>query len=105
MSLASLTGVSVCGRYAKTDAASLAYLRRELLRPHYTAVEVGVGVTVAASVVGGLSTAHSLQRSPVGRNALLEAYSEGLSLQIRDLLHLQTVPPIPAKHSLCVSYC
>ncbi|CAL5229191.1 g12471 [Coccomyxa viridis] len=39
--------------YAKTDAASLAYLRRELLRPHYTAMEVGVGVTVAASVVGG----------------------------------------------------
>ena len=53
-SLASLTGPCVCGRYAKTDAASLAYLRRELLRPHYTAVEVGVGVTVAASVVGGL---------------------------------------------------
>ena len=44
----------VLARYAKTDAASLAYLRRELLRPHYTAVKMGVGAAVAVSAVGGL---------------------------------------------------
>ena len=47
-------------RYAKTDAASLAYLRRELLRPHYTAVEVGAGVAVAATAVGGPPHTRSL---------------------------------------------
>ena len=47
-------------RYAKTDAASLAYLRRELLRPHYTAVEVGAGVAVAATAVGGPTHTHIL---------------------------------------------
>ena len=54
-------------RYAKTDAASLAYLRRELLRPHYTAIEVGAGVTVAATVVGGTPHPHILAacRTPV----------------------------------------
>ncbi len=53
--------VLACARYAKTDAASLAYLRRELLRPHYTAMEVGVGVAVATSAVGGVSAAFPLQ--------------------------------------------
>ena len=48
--------VTPVARYAKTDAASLAYLRRELLRPHYTAAQVGVATAVAASAVGGLTT-------------------------------------------------
>ncbi len=41
-------------RYAKTDAASLAYLRRELLRPRYSATETAVGVTVVGTVAAGL---------------------------------------------------
>ena len=70
----SFMDVRPCCRYAKTDAASLAYLRRELLRPHYTAMEVGVGVTVAASVVGGTSnTLSGLAEPPLFCSCTLNA--------------------------------
>ena len=39
--------------YAKTDAASLATLRRELLRPPYTAVETAAGAVAGVAVVAG----------------------------------------------------
>ncbi|KAK9837250.1 hypothetical protein WJX81_001515 [Elliptochloris bilobata] len=39
--------------YAKTDAASLAALRRELLRPPYTAVEAAAGAVAGAAVLSG----------------------------------------------------
>ena len=39
--------------YAKTDAASLAALRRELLRPTYTAVETAAGAAAGTAVVAG----------------------------------------------------
>ena len=48
--------------YAKTDAASLARLRRELLRPKYSLTEIAVGTGIAATVVAGqaLYAANSL---------------------------------------------
>ena len=39
--------------YARTDTASLAFLRRTLLRPKYTAKEVSLGAVAALSVAGG----------------------------------------------------
>lgn len=39
--------------YAKTDAASLARLRRELLRPKYSLTEIAAGTGIAATVVAG----------------------------------------------------
>ena len=38
---------------AKTDAASLAALRRELLRPPYTAMETAAGAAAGVAVVAG----------------------------------------------------
>ena len=68
-------------RYAKTDAASLAYLRRELLRPRYSATETAVGVTVVGTVAAGFSLLdqpillsnmyHPLFRSMSSQNHLL----------------------------------
>lgn len=40
-------------RYAKTDAASLAHLRRELLPPRYSKTELGIGVAVTGTVAAG----------------------------------------------------
>ena len=42
--------------YAKTDAASLATLRRELLRPPYTAVETAAGAAAGVAVVAGAAS-------------------------------------------------
>ncbi|CAL8464843.1 g4378 [Coccomyxa elongata] len=39
--------------YAKTDAASLAILRRELIRPRYSATEKAIGVTFVGTVAAG----------------------------------------------------
>ena len=39
--------------YAKTDAASLAFLRTELLRPRYTAGEVALAASTGAVVLTG----------------------------------------------------
>lgn len=39
--------------YAKTDAASLARLRRELLRPKYTLTELAAGTALGTAVVAG----------------------------------------------------
>ena len=45
-------------RYAKTDAASLAFLRRELLPPQYTTTELALGASVAAGVTVGEREPH-----------------------------------------------
>lgn len=37
----------------KADAAALAKLRKELLRPKYTALELALGSLVGATTVGG----------------------------------------------------
>ena len=42
--------------YAKTDAASLAALRRELLRPPYTAMEAAAGAAAGVAVVAGAAS-------------------------------------------------
>ena len=39
--------------YAKTDAASLAKLRRELLRPKYSVTELAVGAGIGTTVAAG----------------------------------------------------
>lgn len=40
--------------YAKTDSASLATLRRTLLRKRYTSTEIGAGVVVSAATTAGI---------------------------------------------------
>ena len=40
--------------YAKTDAASLARLRHELLRPRYSVYELAAGASAAATVLAGV---------------------------------------------------
>ena len=80
----------LCSRYAKTDAASLAYLRRELLRPHYTVAQVGVATAVAASAVGGLFHTFCCQacqqRYSIGLEA--EKSSAGLSSSLANSAQL-----------------
>lgn len=45
--------------YAKTDAASLARLRRELLRPKYSLADIATGTGVATAVIAGNHICHA----------------------------------------------
>lgn len=55
--------------YARTDTASLTFLRRALLRPKYSAKEVTAGAAVAIGAVGAATAAG---RSPAMMDALAE---------------------------------
>lgn len=44
--------------YAKTDATSLTWLRKELLRPKYTAKDIAIGTGLGAGAIAGEGQHH-----------------------------------------------
>ncbi|GAB4824161.1 hypothetical protein N2152v2_011207 [Parachlorella kessleri] len=75
--------------YARTDTASLAFLRRTLLRPKYTAKEVSLGAVAALSVAGGVTAA---SRNEAVVDALAEP-AEALWEQVDAAVPLLTARP------------